>query len=137
MVLSCVAPRQSMALGHRLGLDRCACARKRQRVWGFPYDVGLAVFFLLVLDVIPYHLLISSHCRDKIPSRPKVLAYEVALLLSMWAWGWPQPTTLAGTLELANHPCGGLVATLTLPRDAATALRATALRMAHSGSNYN
>ena len=47
----------------------------------------LQAFILLFLlpDVFPYHLLVSPHCGDKVPSSPEVLTYEIPLLLPVYA----------------------------------------------------
>ena len=45
--------------------------------------VQALVFLLLVLDVLPYRRLVTTHGRDEVPSGPKILSYEIALPLSV------------------------------------------------------
>jgi len=52
------------------------------------------ILSLLVLDVLPNHLLIPTHRRDKVPSRPEVLTNEIPLSLPVY------PGNMDSTLPL-------------------------------------
>src|SRR6267154_1746107 len=62
-----------------------------------------AVLLLLVSDVLPYHRFVPTYGRDEVPSRPKVLPYKIAFLLSVYTGQMDRTFTLDEPDHLRNR----------------------------------